>query len=99
MGNEDKQLEQNKREEPLSLLSRSLITGFVGGLVFGFLGIVLYFFNFSEVTPKSYLLRSWITAEWTDRWLGNALSVVMTGLLSIGVAFVYYIFFKKIENF
>ncbi|RYG74667.1 hypothetical protein EU245_00315 [Lentibacillus lipolyticus] len=99
MGNEDKRLEQNKREEPLSLLSRSLITGFVGGLLFGFLGIVLYFFNFSEVTPKSYLLRSWITADWTNSWLGNMLTVVMTGLLSMAVAFVYHIFFKKIETF
>ncbi|TRM12684.1 hypothetical protein FH966_13775 [Lentibacillus cibarius] len=99
MGTEDKQLEQNKQEEPLTVLSRSLITGFVGGIVFGFLGIALYYFNFSEVTPKSYLLRSWIIADWTDSWLGNTLSIIITGLLSIAVTFIYYIFLKKIETF
>ncbi|GAA0443562.1 YqhR family membrane protein [Lentibacillus halophilus] len=99
MGNQDKQLEQNKEEEPRSLLSRSLLTGFIGGVVFGFFGIVLYYFNFSEVTPRSYLLRSWTSEEWTERWHGYALTIVLTGLLSIGVAFIYYVFFKKMETF
>lgn len=95
---EDKKLEQNKQEQPMSLLSRSLITGFVGGLLAGFFGVIIYFFNFSEVSPKSYLIRSWVTADWTDGWLGNTLSILMVGVLSLLTAFIYYGLFKKINS-
>ncbi|QKY69310.1 YqhR family membrane protein [Lentibacillus sp. CBA3610] len=98
MGKQDKQLEQNKQEEPLSILSRSLLTGFIGGLIGGFFGIVLYFFNFSEVAPKSYLLRSWLTADWIDSWLGSVLSILMIGILSLATAFIYFLLFKRINS-
>lgn len=95
---QDEQLEQNKREEPVSVLSRSLLTGFIGGLIGGFFGVVLYYFNFSEVAPKSYVLRSWLTAEWIDTWLGTVLSIVMIALLSLATAFSYFLLFKKINS-
>ncbi|TFJ93697.1 YqhR family membrane protein [Lentibacillus salicampi] len=97
MENQDK-LEQDKQEEPVSLLSRSLVTGFVGGLLGGFFGIVLFYFNFSEVSPKSYLLRSWLTASWIDSWLGTVLSILMIGVISLLTAFIYYVLFKKINS-
>ncbi|MBP1950376.1 YqhR family membrane protein [Virgibacillus litoralis] len=95
---EDKNLEQNKREQPMSLLSRSLTTGFVGGLIASSIGVIMYYFSFSEVAPKSYLIRSWITADWTDGWLGNTLSILMIGVLSLLTAFIYYGIFKKIGS-
>ncbi|GGK02604.1 hypothetical protein GCM10007063_26170 [Lentibacillus kapialis] len=98
MGNSDQRLEQNKQEEPISVLSRSLLTGFVGGLLGGFFGVVLYYFNFSEVSPKSYLLRSWLTASWVDGWLGTVLSILMIGVISLLTAFIYFILFKKVNS-
>ncbi|MFC4558787.1 YqhR family membrane protein [Virgibacillus kekensis] len=97
MENSEK-LEQNKQEKPRSLVTRSLITGFVGGLFWGAIGVVLYFFNFSEVSPKSYLIRSWVTADWTDNWLGNILSIVMVGVISLLTSFIYFGLFKKINS-
>ena len=98
MENRDKRLEQNKQEEPISILSRSLLTGFIGGLLGGFFGVVLYFFNFSEVAPESYLLRSWLTAGWIDSWLGTVMSILMIGVISLLTAFIYFVLFKKVNS-
>ncbi|MFD1360677.1 YqhR family membrane protein [Lentibacillus salinarum] len=97
MENQDKQPEQTQRELRLSILSRSLLTGFIGGLLWGFLGVGLYYFNLSKIAPKSYLLRSWLTAEWIDGWLGTVLSILMLGILSLLTAFIYFVLFKKIN--
>ncbi|WP_164668639.1 YqhR family membrane protein [Virgibacillus doumboii] len=94
----DTRLEQDKQEQPISVVSRSLITGFIGGIIWGSFGVVLYFFNFSEVAPKSYLLRSWLTADWIDSWLGNIVSILMVGVLSLLTAFIYYMLFKKVNS-
>lgn len=94
----ERKIEQNNREEPLSVLTRSLTTGFIGGIVWGTLGIIMYFFNFSEVVPRSYLLRSWTTAEWTSGWLGHVTSVLMMGVISLLVAFIYHGLFKKVNS-
>ncbi|WP_404453378.1 YqhR family membrane protein [Oceanobacillus kapialis] len=95
---EEKQLEQNKREEPLSLLSRSAITGFVGGAFWGLLATILAYFNFTEVEPKSFVLRSWTTAAWTNGWLGTVITILILGGLSVIVAFIYHLFMRKINS-
>nr|WP_156290871.1 YqhR family membrane protein [Oceanobacillus salinisoli] len=96
---ENKQLEQNKHSEnTMSLLGRSLLTGFIGGVFWGGIAVFLYYFNFTEVSPKSFVLRSWLRTEWTDRWLGDLVSVFLVGLLSIITALIYYGLFKKINS-
>lgn len=94
----NEKLEQNKHEEPMSLLSRSLLTGFIGGILWGGLAAIAYYFNFVEVSPKSYVLRSWTQAGWTDTWLGNVIALLFVGVLSILIALLYYGIFKKIES-
>ncbi|SES83082.1 Conserved membrane protein YqhR [Oceanobacillus limi] len=95
---ENKKLEQNKPEQSSTLFGRALITGFVGGLLWSFFGVINYYFNFSEVAPRSFLLRSWLRAGWTDTWLGDLVSVILVGILSIGVALIYYMIFRKINS-
>ncbi|WP_042223478.1 YqhR family membrane protein [Oceanobacillus manasiensis] len=95
---DNKQLDQNKREEPLTLLSRSAITGFVGGVFWGLLATLLAYFNFTEVAPKAYVLRSWTTASWTNGWLGTVITILILGGISILVAFIYYLFMRKINT-
>ncbi|WP_369797409.1 YqhR family membrane protein [Paucisalibacillus sp. EB02] len=95
---EDKKLEQNKPEDTSTFLGRSLLTGFIGGILAGLAGLFMYYFNFMEVSAKSYLLRSWTTAGWTDTWLGELLTIILVGLLSIGVALVYYGVLKKVTS-
>ncbi|WP_427902203.1 YqhR family membrane protein [Ornithinibacillus xuwenensis] len=95
---EDKKLEQNKQEESSSFLGRSILTGFIGGIIASLLGIFMYYFNFSEVSAKSYLIRTWSKAAWTDTWLADLVSTSLIGILSIGVAIIYYGILKKIYS-
>lgn len=91
-----KQEKQNGQEE--SILSRSLMTGFFGGILWSIFGVIIYYFNFAEVAPKTFLLRSWSTAKWTNGWLGDVVSIVMVGILSILIAFIYYGLLKKVSS-
>ncbi|WP_373892747.1 YqhR family membrane protein [Virgibacillus natechei] len=95
---ENQQLEQRKNEDPGSILSRSLLTGFIGGILWGAIGVIMYYFNFSEVTLKTYLLRSWTTAAWTDTWLGDVVSILLVSVISTMIAFIYHGLFKKIKS-
>jgi|SRR5690625_1958090 len=91
---ENKQLAEKKDGNRL-LLYRSLLTGFVGGILSGTLGVFMYYFNFSELTPRTYVLRVWLKKDWTSGWIGDLLSIFIIGLLSIFVALTYYIFLKR----
>lgn len=94
MGKNSK-LEQNKEEKSYSLLPRSLLTGFIGGLIWSTFGIIMYYFNFSKVGPTSFVLRSWLDAEWTHQWLGDVISIITVGVISIVVALLYYGLLRK----
>ncbi|UJL44822.1 hypothetical protein KFZ58_10245 [Virgibacillus sp. NKC19-16] len=98
MSDENQRLELNKNEDSRTILSRSLLTGFIGGMLWGFIGVIMYYFNFSEVSLKSYLLRSWTTAAWTDTWLGDVVSILLISVISIVTAFIYHGLFKKINS-
>nr|WP_164218206.1 YqhR family membrane protein [Virgibacillus sp. YIM 98842] len=93
---EENQLEQNKREEPLSLIARAMITGFTGGVIASIAGFVMNYFNFTEISPKSFVLKSWVRASWVDGWLGTAISILIIGLLSLLIALIYYIALRKL---
>ncbi|MUV39664.1 uncharacterized protein JNUCC1_03548 [Lentibacillus sp. JNUCC-1] len=92
------QLEQNKQEDQMTLMSRSLLTGFIGGVLWSLFGVVFYYFNFTEVSPRAFLLRSWLSKEWTSTWLGDLLSVLMVGIISLGTALVYYGLLRKMNT-
>lgn len=79
-----------------SILKRAIVTGFVGGILAGLMAIFMYYFNFAEVHPKHYLLTSWIDDTWAQRWIGDVVSVILIGFLSIIVALIYFLIFKKI---
>lgn len=95
MSGKRKELEQNKQEESMTLLGRSLLTGFIGGLFWSSLGVFLHLFNFTEISPSSFVLRSWVRAGWTDGWLGDVVSILIIGGLSVLVALIYYALLKK----
>ncbi|RLL48103.1 hypothetical protein D8M04_02170 [Oceanobacillus piezotolerans] len=94
----NKKLEQNKHIETLPLLPRSLLTGFIGGIFWSTIAILMYYFNFSEVSPRLFILRSWLKDEWTDGWLGDLVSIILVGLISIIVALIYYSTLKKVNS-
>ncbi|KGX88853.1 hypothetical protein N784_00435 [Pontibacillus litoralis JSM 072002] len=92
---ETQQLEQNKTEKPMSALSKAIVTGFVGGVLWSFIGTVTYYFSFSTVSAASFVIRSWIQTEWASSWLGELLGILCVGVLSIVVAVLYFFLFRK----
>ncbi|MDY0405601.1 YqhR family membrane protein [Virgibacillus sp. 179-BFC.A HS] len=83
------------REGMPSLIGRVAIIGFVGGVFWSTIGFFMYYFNFVEISAKSILLRSWLRRPWTDGWLGEVISILMTGILSIAVAYISYFLLRK----
>ena len=98
MSRDKKKLQQNQQEEFHSLFGRSLQIGFIGGLICSMFGLFLAYFNFTKVGPTSFMLRSWLDAKWTEEWLGNVISIIMIGVLSIVVAIIYYGLLKKMHS-
>jgi hypothetical protein len=90
-------LEQNQKEQPMSLLMKVVITGFFGGVFWSLLGYCAYFFNFTELSPNMILLP-WVVGDWKYGRLGNYISIFIIGILSILAALVYYAFFKKVQS-
>lgn len=90
-----KQLEQNKREKPASMLSRSLSTGFFGGIFWSFIAWVASYFHFTSVSPTTFIIRSWLKADWTNSWLADVLSILAVSVISLLVAMVYYVLLRK----
>lgn len=93
-----KQNHSNQNVDRLTLLARSLFTGFIGGVLWSLIASIFYYFNFMEVSPKSFLLTSWINADWTDKWLGNFFTILIGGIVSVVIAFLYYILLKKVYS-
>ncbi|MDC3415497.1 YqhR family membrane protein [Aquibacillus salsiterrae] len=94
----DKSLEQNQRAKPTSLIGNTIITGLVGGLLWSFFGFLSSFFNFSKVSPASFILRPWLVTGWSDGFLGQLISIVVIGILSIAIAIIYYLLFKHLKG-
>ncbi|RAK22346.1 membrane protein YqhR [Anoxybacillus vitaminiphilus] len=93
----NRQLEQNQKEKPMSLIMKVVVTGFFGGVFWSLLGYFAYTFHFTELSPNMILL-SWAAGDWKYGRLGNFLAIFLIGILSILAAFVYYAFFRKMEG-
>lgn len=94
---ENKKLEQNQKEKPMSFMTMVLLTGLVGGILWSGLGYLAYVFNFTEVRPN-VILEPWALGEWKNQWLGTVISILIIGGISIIAALIYYAALKKITN-
>lgn len=98
MSEKEQKSTQTTNVKPITILPRSLFTGFIGGIIASIGGILLYYFNFSEIAPRTLELRPWVKTDWTDRWVGDVISILITGVLSIVPAFIYYSLFKRFKS-
>lgn len=80
------------------LRNKALYTGLIGGTLASMCSVFLYYFNFIKIHPKSFVLTSWNDASWTDGKLGTIISIILIGLLSIVVAFIYFLVFKSVNS-
>ncbi|WP_017755741.1 YqhR family membrane protein [Calidifontibacillus oryziterrae] len=88
-------LEQNSKNEELSHMTKVIITGFVGGVFWSFIGYIAYYFNFTEMGP-ALILQPWAFGEWKNDTAGHLLGIVAIGIVSIGAAILYNAVFRNI---
>lgn len=93
----DKKLEQNKQEKPLSFIGMVIATGFSGGILWSGIAYICYMFSFTKLEPN-IILEPWAVGNWKETWLGILISIVGYGLISIGVALVYYALLRKLKS-
>lgn len=94
---EDKKLEQNQKEKPMSFLTMVVLTGLIGGILWSSVGYLAYVFNFTEVRPN-VVLEPWALGDWKKGWLGTVISILFIGGVSIIAALVYYVTLRKIKS-
>lgn len=94
---EEKQLEQNQREKPMSFITMVIATGLIGGILWSGLGYFAYVFNLTDIRPN-VILEPWTIGEWKEGWLGTVISIVMIGGISIISAFIYYVFLRRFPS-
>jgi len=80
-----------------TLITNVWIIGLVGGMLASFLGIVSHYFHFMEFSPN-FILTSWSNRDWVKAWQGSLVTILLFGIISIIIAFIYYALFKKMKN-
>lgn len=89
------QSEQRTAHHQSNHFIRAILTGFIGGVFWSIMGMILFYFSFVEIPVKAYVLHSWTRADWTAGWIGHMVSILIVAILSVGVAIIYYGLFKK----
>lgn len=85
-----------KQGEQRTLVARSLLTGFIGGMISGSFWVIMYYLNFTEISLRSILVRPFSNASWTNGWIGDIVSIIVFGVLSLLIAYIYYLALKKL---
>jgi hypothetical protein len=83
--------------KPMSFVAMVFWTGLFGGLFWGTIGLLAYYFNFTEIRPN-IILEPWALGKWKFQWLGTLISLILLGVFSVAVAFTYYLALKKFNG-
>lgn len=87
---------EEKTYYAMSLVTMSTITGFVAGVLASLMGYLVYYLNFTEISPGIIL------APWKGElrgWWGVLLAVIIYGLVSIMAALLYYGTLRKRKSY
>ncbi|MDQ0231939.1 hypothetical protein J2S19_003224 [Metabacillus malikii] len=90
-------LEQNKKEPKMSQMGKVVTTGLFGGIFWSLLAYLASILNFMEISPK-LILQPIALGEWKNNTLGEFIGIILIGILSIGVALVYYAILKRFKS-
>ncbi|MDF2856207.1 MAG: hypothetical protein K0Q87_2058 [Neobacillus sp.] len=83
--------------KPMSFVTMVFWTGLFGGLFWGLIGLMAYYFNFTEIR-LNIILEPWALGHWKNEWLGTVISLIILGFFSVGAAFAYYLALRKIKG-
>ncbi|WP_042458302.1 YqhR family membrane protein [Neobacillus dielmonensis] len=84
-------------KKPMTFSAMVFWTGLFGGVFWSTIGYLCYFFHLTEVRPH-IILETWFSGDWRYGWGGSLLSILLLGILSAGVSFIYYGLLKKFNG-
>lgn len=90
-------LEQNKRDQPVSFNATVASIGFFGGLIWSLVGYFAFFFNFIRVGP-ALVLMPWALGDWKNGYIGHLVGIAVISILSIPIAFLYRFILAKYNS-
>jgi hypothetical protein len=94
----DENEKKSKYPRPMSIIGVVFWTGLFGGIFWSALGYLAYAFNFAEINP-GFILDSWTVGTWKKGWLGVIISLILIGIISVGISFLYYLVLKRFNGF
>lgn len=95
------QKQQNNNEvqqSERSFLKKTIVIGFVGGIFWSLISFSAHFFNFTKVNPNLLIKIIFPVGKWQGSWQGFIITLLLYGVISIGLALIYYAMFRKIDS-
>lgn len=89
---------KEKLKKPMGYYAVVNSVGFFGGLLWGGIFQICNYFHFTEIGP-TFLLRTWVKADFVKGWMGVALSIVCLCIISIIFAYIYSYIFRKLTSY
>jgi hypothetical protein len=86
-----------ENEHSISFMQLVVVTGFVGGVLWSLIAYLAYFFQFTKIEPN-ILLEPFTVGNWKETWIGIVITIFVYGILSIGVAFLYFLILRKLYS-
>ncbi|MED1205163.1 YqhR family membrane protein [Heyndrickxia acidicola] len=86
-----------ENEHSISFMQLVVVTGFVGGIMWSLIAYLAYFFQFTKIEPN-ILLEPFTVGNWKETWIGIVITIFVYGILSIGVAFLYFLILRKLYS-
>lgn len=96
MTNEQNQ-EKQKYPLPMSIITHVFWTGLFGGVFWSIIGYLAHLFHFTTLHPN-VILEPWALGRWKKEWQGTLISIILIGIISIGIAYIYYAAFKQFKG-
>jgi len=90
----EEQEHQSQNSKETSYMLKTVSIGFVGGVFWSFLNYIAYLFHFTEISPN-VILQPWALGEWKEKAMGNFVSMIILGIISIVVAILYQVTLKN----
>lgn len=88
---------QHGQQMMVSFLGFVTITGFFGGLLWSLVAYFAYWFHFTTIEPN-VILEPFTVGKWRETKIGFVITLLAYGIISIPFAFLYYLFFKKVNS-
>jgi hypothetical protein len=80
-----------------SFLAKVVVIGLVGGILWSFIAYLASIVNLTEISPN-LILQPWTLGAWKDKTLGNFISILLIGVISIVAALIYFAALKRFKS-